>query len=85
MDTVDYRYKDSIREALQSSDVSRLLELIPSMNQEEAQSYIDQWSRNYQDTMESIRAGLDTMFLDEKTHQILSTLMEKANLSGYHR
>lgn len=85
MDTVDYRYKDSIREALQSGDVNRLLELIPSMNQEEAQSYIDQWSRNYQDIMESIRAGLDTMFLDEKTHQILSTLMEKANLSGHHR
>ena len=31
MDDVDYRYKHSIREALQNGNIDKLMELIPSL------------------------------------------------------
>ena len=31
MDAVDMRYKDCIREALQAQNISRLIELVPSL------------------------------------------------------
>ena len=36
MDDVDYRYKDFIREALQSGNVDKLMELVPSLSEQDA-------------------------------------------------
>ena len=33
MDEVDYDYQNSIREALQSGNVNRLIELVPSLSE----------------------------------------------------
>ena len=85
MDEVDYRYKDSINRALLSKDIDRLMELVPSLSYEEAVDYIDKYQRNYQETMEKIRASQDTMKLDNETHEMLFDLLDKAHLSGYHR
>ena len=41
MDEVDYRYKDSIRGALQNKNLYRLQELIPSLEEETLQNYIN--------------------------------------------
>ena len=85
MDDVDRRYKDSIREALQFGNVSRLMELVHSLSEQDAQSYIDAWKENYIDTMYKIRHNQDTMDNDSRVHELLNDLLDKANLSGYHR
>ena len=85
MDEVDRRYKDSIRRALQQGDVSRLTELIPSLSSSEASNYIEKWQRNYLETMEKIRASKDTTDLEEAASDMLYSLLDKVNLSGYHR
>ena len=85
MDDVDYRYKDSIREALQTGNVDRLMELVPSLSEENAQNYIESWKLNYLETMQKIRNGQDTMDLDSQAHEMLFDLMDKSHLSGYHR
>ncbi len=85
MDDVDRRYKDSIREALQSKNADKLMELVPSLTEEDAHYYIDSWTANYLETMARIRNSQDTRELDDQTHQMLWDLMDRANLSGYHR
>ena len=60
MDNVDLRYKDNIREALQFKDVSRLMELVPSLTEERACQCIDEWKLNYLETMSRIRNSQDT-------------------------
>ena len=85
MDEVDYKYKNSIREALQEGNVDRVMELVPELELEEAENYVNEWKENYEETMSNIRNSLDTMFLEEKTHKILNELMERAHLSGYHK
>ncbi len=85
MDDVDRRYKDSIREALQSRNADKLMELVPSLTEEDAHYYIDSWTANYLETMARIRNSQDTRELDDQTHQMLWDLMDRANLSGYHR
>lgn len=85
MDDVDYRYKDSIREALQTGNVDRLMELVPSLSEENARNYIESWKLNYLETMQKIRNGQDTMDLDSQAHEMLFDLMDKSHLSGYHR
>ena len=85
MDDVDYRYKDSIREALQSGNVDRLMELVPSLSEQDAEYYIRAWKQNYSETMQRIRNSQDTTDLDNATHEMLYTLMDKAHLSGYGR
>ena len=85
MDNVDYRYKDSIREALQDSDIDRLIELVPSLSEQEAQYYIDSWRLNYLETMQKIRNSQDTTDLDKESHELLFELLDKTHLSGYHR
>lgn len=85
MDEVDLRYKDSIREALQSKNVSRLIELVPSLDEQSAVAAIDKWQTNYNSIMEKIRAGQDTTDLSESSINLLYELLDKAHLSGYHR
>ena len=85
MDEVDYRYKDSIREALQNGNVSRLMELVPALSEQDAQYYIEAWNKNYLETMQKIRNSQDTSDLDDAAHNMLFDLMDKANLSGYHK
>ena len=85
MDTVDHKYKDSIREALQHSNVDRLMELVPTISEEDACYYITLWKKNYLETMEKIRNGQDTRNLDDETHNMLNELMNKSHLSGYHK
>lgn len=85
MDQVDYRYKSSIREALQSGDVSRLMELVPGLSAGSAEDYIEQWKINYLETMQLIRDSRDTSHLDDAAHAIIDDLMDKANISGYHK
>ena len=85
MDEVDYKYKNSIREALQEGNVDRVMELVPELELEEAENYVNEWKENYEETMSNIRNSLDTMFLEEKTHKILNELMDRAHLSGYHK
>lgn len=85
MDDVDYRYKDSIREALQNGSVYKLMELVPSLSEQDAQYYILAWKQNYLETMQKIRNSQDTMDLDNAAHKMLFDLMDKAHLSGYHR
>ena len=85
MDEVDYKYKNSIREALQEGNVDRVMELVPELELEEAENYVNEWKENYEETMANIKNSLDTMFLEEKTHKILNELMERAHLSGYHK
>lgn len=85
MDEVDYRYKDSIREALQNGNVSRLIELVPSLSEEDAQKYISRWNENYLETMQKIRNSQDTTNLDNESHELLYDLMDRAHLSGTSR
>ena len=85
MDEVDIRYRDSIREALQSQNADKLIQLVPSLTNEEAQYYIDSWTANYLETMTRIRRGQDTRDLDEQTYQLLGNLMDRAHLSRYHK
>ena len=85
MDEVDYKYKNSIREALQEGNVDRVMELVRELELEEAENYVNEWKENYEETMSNIRNSLDTMFLEEKTHKILNELMDRAHLSGYHK
>ena len=59
MDDVDRRYKDSIREALQSKNADKLMELVPSLTEEDAHYYIDSWTANYLETMARIRNSQD--------------------------
>ena len=85
MDDVDYGYKDSIREALQNGNVARLMELVPSISEQDAQYYIETWKQNYLETMQKIRNNQDTTDLDNQTFEILFELMDKVHLSGFHR
>ena len=85
MDDVDYRYKDSIREALQNENMDKLMELVPSLSEQDAQYYIQTWKQNYLESMQKIRNGLDTTNLDNEQHEMLFYLIDKAQLSGYHR
>lgn len=85
MDEVDWRYKDNIREALNSGNVNRLTELVYDLDETEAREIISKWQKNYQMTMQMIRASQDTSKLDAETNEMLDSLFERANLSGYHR
>ncbi len=85
MDDVDYRYKDSIRESLQTENMDKLMELVPSLSEQDAQYYIQTWKQNYLEIMQKIRNGLDTTNLDNEQHEMLFNLIDKAQLSGYHR
>ncbi len=85
MDEVDYRYKDSIKEALQTGNINKLMELVPSIDEQEAQDYMKRWQQNYLDTMKKIRMGLDTSDLEKTSYEIANDLMNKASLSGYKR
>ena len=85
MDDVDKRYKDSIRGALQSKDVSRLMELVPSIDEETARKYIEKWIYNYNETVEKTRSGFNTDFNVEKSWDIINELLDASHLSGYHR
>ena len=85
MDEVDWRYKGNIREALSSGNVNRLTELVPDLDETEAREIISRWQKNYQETMQLIRASQDTSKLDAETNEILDSLFERAHLSGYHR
>lgn len=85
MDNVDLRYKDSIREALQTGDSVRLVELVPGMDMSRAEECISKWKENYLETMQKIRNGQDTTDLDSEASQILYDLLDEAKLSGYHR
>ena len=85
MDEVDYRYKDSIREALQYGNISKLMQFVPSLSEEEAQRYIEEWKQNYLETMQKIRNSEDTTDLTARAHEMLFELMDKSHLSGYHR
>ena len=85
MDEVDYRYKDSIKEALQTGDINKLMELVPSIDEQEAQDYIDRWQKNYLDTMKKIRMGLDTAEQEKTSYEITNDLINKASLSGFKR
>ncbi len=85
MDDVDNRYKDSIRDALQSKNTDKLMELIPSLTEEDANYYIDSWTEKYLETMSRIRNGQDTQELDGQMHQMIWNLMDQVHLSGYHR
>ena len=85
MDDVDYRYKHSIREALQNGNIDKLMELIPSLSEQDAYYYAEAWKQNYLETMAKIRNSQDTRDLDDKSHEMLFDLMDKAHLSGYHR
>ena len=84
MDNVDYRYKDSIREALDNGSVSKLTQLIPSLSEDEAVHYIEKWKLNALETMTKIRSGQDTSELSNSAHNMLYDLLEKANLSAQY-
>lgn len=85
MDVVDMRYKDSIRESLQTQNVARLIELVPSLDEVSAKKIIDVWQSNYNLTMQMIRNNQDTTELDKQAVDMLYDLLDSANLSGYHR
>jgi len=85
MDAVDMKYKDNIREALQMQNISRLMELVPSLDEERAREIIDEWQSNYNLTMEMIRNSQDTTELDKQAVDMLYDLLDSAKLSGYHR
>ena len=85
MDEVDYRYKDSIKEALQTGNINKLMELVPSIDEQEAQDYMKRWQQNYLDTMKKIRMGLDTSDLEKTSYEIANDIMNKAKLSGFKR
>ena len=84
MDEVDKRYRDSIREALQSKDVDRLMQLVPSLGSSEAQDYIDRYDDLYLKTMAKIRLSKDTQDEIAEMYEILDGLLVKADLSGPH-
>ena len=61
------------------------MELVPELELEDAENYVNEWKENYEETMSNIRSSLDTMFQEKKTHKILNELMDRAHLSGYHK
>lgn len=85
MDEVDLRYKDNIRDALQTGNVERLTTLIPGMSEERAKQCITEWKDNYLQTMQKIRNGEDTRKLDDASTNMLYSLLDEAHLSGYHK
>lgn len=85
MDNVDMRYKDSIREALQMQNISRLMELVPTLDEVRAKEVIEEWQSNYNQTMQMIRNNQDTTELDKQAVDMLYDLLDSAKLSGYHR
>lgn len=85
MDEVDYRQKDLIREVLQARNVSGLMQLVPSLDEEAAEYYVNLWQNNYSETMSRIRNNQDTSVQETENQNILFDLLDKSHLSGYHR
>ncbi len=82
MDEVDRRYFDSIRGALDSKSVDKLLSVCTSMSEEEAHSYISSWNNISNDMMKKIKASIDTTKESEKLYDIIYEICKKYPLSG---
>ena len=85
MDNVDRTYEHNIMQALQSRNIERLKELVPGIDSEKAEEYINRWQENYNSIMSGVRGGLDTSKTEDSSLQMLNELLEEANLSGFHR
>ncbi len=82
MDEVDIAYIGNISSALASKDIDKLMELVPSISEEDAISYI----KSYEDSINEIRNNnrnmIDTSVIYAHLSNLTHDLYRKAHLSG---
>ena len=61
------------------------MQLVPSLDEEAAEYYVNLWQNNYSETMSRIRNNQDTSVQEAENQNILFDLLDKSHLSGYHR
>ncbi len=82
MDKVDIQYIENIASALASSNISKLIELIPNISEEEANYYIKQYMDTMQEIRNNNRLGINTEKAYSYISKLTHDLYNRANLSG---
>ena len=75
-------YKHQILEALSSKDPDKLTILVPSIEIDEAEDYISEYSMNEKEIMAAIKSGIDCSAVESKQLSIIDELANKSHISG---
>ena len=78
-------YKHQILQALTTNDADKLTMLVPSIEIDEAEDYITEYSMNQREIMEAVKSGIDCSAAESRQLSIIDELANKSHISGLNK